>query len=200
MRRLLNLALALGLVAAACSPSSSSGATSTSTDDTPTSQPATTTTSSAGAGGPDCLVGTWVLDTDSFVEALAEAYAESGIGVTEVTAGGGSFTMTLDADGSMESEREEWGFGVVMAEGTFNIVIDGRETGTWSADDSTMTVDTTDSDLSVSATVEADGQSIDIPSSPVEVPDTIASDSEYSCEGDVLTVVNDGFTSVMNRS
>jgi hypothetical protein len=52
----------------------------------------------------------------------------------------------------------------------------------------------------VSATVEADGQSIDIPSSPVEVPDTIASDSEYSCEEDVLTVVNDGFTSVMNRS
>lgn len=216
MRNLSKVSIVLALALAACGPSGGDASTTTVGGDTTTSSSSAETTTSApapsttvestdptaaptGAGGPDCLVGTWELDSDAFIEGLAELFASAEMGATEVTGIGGVFSTELSADGSARAVREGWGFTIQSDEGNVTIEINGEETGTWAADDATVTLDLTSSNLTVDSRVEVDGQVIDLPSSPVEVPETIATASEYMCDGDTLTITNDSITSVMTR-
>jgi hypothetical protein len=120
----------------------------------------------------------------------------------EVSALDGSFTVELGADGSLEAERDEWGFRITMPEGVFIIEINGTEMGTWSADDSTLTVTTDVSNIDVSGAIEVDGEVIAMPEGqmPIEPPQGIATGSDYSCSGDVTTLTNGGVESVLNRA
>ena len=54
--------------------------------------------------------------------------------------------------------------------------------------------------MSVSATIEADGQSFELPTSPVEVPEAIAEASTYQCDASTLTVNTDEFTFTLDRA
>lgn len=227
MRRISTLAFLLALLTAACAGSSEE-TTTTATPETSTTEveieqttttapPETTTTAQPGSttslpetttsvepvtGIDDCLVGTWVVDNDTFAENFGPIFAEAGMPDAEVTVLDGTFTVELDADGSMTAERDGWGFDIVTAEGTVTIEIDGTETGTWAADGSTMTVETGESDIAVNSSVEVDGQVIEIPEgqAPVEAPTGIASNSEYTCSGDTVTLVNEGVESVLTRA
>lgn len=215
MRNLSTLVIISGLVVAACS--GASGDTTTSTDDVTTSTVAATTTTVPGpttttqavtttppatGGGSDCLVGSWILDSEAFVENFDAIFADAGMPDAEVSALDGSFTVDLGADGSLEAERDEWGFRISMPEGVFIIEINGTETGTWSADDSTMTVTTDVSNIEVSAAIEVDGEVIAMPEGqmPIEPPQGIATGSEYTCSGDVLTLTNAGVDSRLDRA
>lgn len=215
MRNLSTLVIISGLVVAACS--GASGDTTTSTDDVTTSTAAATTTTVPGptttqavtttqppatGGGSDCLVGSWILDSEAFVENFDAIFADAGMPDAEVSALDGSFTVDLGADGSLEAERDEWGFRISMPEGVFIIEINGTETGTWSADDSTMTVTTDVSNIEVSAAIEVDGEVIAMPEGqmPIEPPRGIATGSEYTCSGDVLTLTNAGVESRLDRA
>lgn len=222
MRRVLVLALSVLLVMTACSPADEAGDESTtSSTGTETTQPApqatttteaaavattteapeaTTTTEAQSAGGEECLVGTWVLDSDAFVENFASIFASQGMPEAEVDALDGSFTVEMNADGSYTGVRDQWGFSIMSDEGNIVIEINGEETGTWSADGSTLNITQDDSNLTVDATVEVDGEVFPMPESPVDVPPGIATDSSYTCSGDVLTVTNEGVESVLNRS
>lgn len=176
--------------------------TTTAAADTTTTAPSetTTTAASSGAGGPDCLVGTWELDNESFVEAIRTAFDQPGMNLESVEPAGGTYTVELGADGEFSGTRDEWGFVIAMAEGTLDILINGTESGTWSADDSTLTVNSTGADVDVSMTMEVDGVTTELPSSSADVPGAMQTASSYSCEGDTLSVTSEGVTTVMNRA
>lgn len=218
MRRLSILAAVLGLILAACGggdgeaeTSTTVGAETTTTagsEPTTTASPDTTTTAAeqttttaavVGGGGADCLVGTWMLDTNLFMENMLEIFAQADMGDAEVSALDGTFTVQMNADGSLSAVRDAWGFQVVTSEGTVTIEINGEEVGTWSADDTTLNVQTDTSDLTVDSKIEVDGQVLPIPSSPVDVPEGLATGSTYDCSGDTLTITNEGVESVLTR-
>lgn len=217
VRNLPTLVLVLSVVVVGCSGSSGETTTTSAAEATTTSVPATSTTTapttttsittpsttpSPGGGGSGCLVGDWVLDSEAFVENFDSIFADAGMPDAEVAPLGGSFTVELSADGSLEAEREEWGFRITTPDGTVIIEINGTETGTWSADESTLTVDTDVSEIEVSAAIEVGGEVIEMPEGqmPIEPPEGIATGSEYTCSGDVLTLSNAGVESVLNRA
>jgi hypothetical protein len=173
--------------------------TSTTVGDTSTSAE-TSTTAGGSAGGDDCLVGTWVLDDEAFFEQVFADMDEEGFG--DVTAVGGSFTTVLDADGSVEAIRADWGFSVDTEEGMFNIVINGTQTGTWETDGSTLLLTLDEgSGFDVEATVVVDGEEIVLPAAPMDVPaEALASSSEFTCSADALAVTSDGITSEFERA
>lgn len=214
MRNVITVVIALGLVSAACAESPSgvtstsvTGATTTTASADPTTADTAETTTTAGsqpgAGGSDCLVGTWVLDSETFVENFDGIFADAGMPGTEVTALEGTFIVEMGADGSLSATRDGWGFNIATGEGTVILEINGTETGTWSADDSTLTVDTDTSDVDMNAAIEVDGEMLEMPAEyqpEFEVPRGIASGSSYTCSGDVLTLINAGVESELHRA
>lgn len=218
MRKLVTLMLVLGMLTVACG-GNGEGATTTSSpaepptseDAPPTTEPVETTTTEAAdvtttaapsAGGDDCLVGTWTLDSEAFVENFDEIMADAGMADSEVTALDGTFTVEMNSDGTYLAVRDEWGFNMATPQGTVILEINGDETGTWSTDGSTLSIDPEQSDLTVDASVEVDGETFPLPGSdvPIEAPPGLATNSEFDCSGDVLTVSNEGVESVLNRS
>ena len=223
MRRLSILLLVTSLVLAACGGSGDEGTTTTAAADdasttleeettttaapepTTTTEAETTTTTTAGetaSGTDDCVVGTWTLDSEAFVENFEPLFEDAGIPDADVSALDGDFIVELGADGSLTGTRDGWGFDIDTGQGVVTLEINGTETGTWSAEGSTMTVNIDESDVTVSSTIEVDGQVIEMPQDqiPVETPPGIASNSEYTCSGDVLTLTNEGIETVLNRS
>jgi hypothetical protein len=215
MKRTFSILFVASLVVAACggeggdttTSAASSASTTTSPEegstttagDTSTSAE-TSTTGGGSAGGDDCLVGTWVLDDEAFFEQVFADMDEEGFG--DVTAVGGSFTTVLDANGSVEAVRADWGFSVDTDEGMFNIVINGTQTGTWETDGSTLLLTLDEgSGFDVEATVVIDGEEVVLPAAPMDVPaEALSSSSEFSCSGDSLAVTSDGITSEFERA
>lgn len=231
MRRILALTLVVGLTLAACGGSGTEETTTTADDaatetttaadeSTTTAVPEATTTTVAestttvdeattttggtatGSGGDDCLVGTWVLDSEAFVEAFSSIFSEQGMPEADVSALDGTFTVEMNSDGTYDAVRDGWGFAVATDEGTVMIEINGTESGTWATEGDILTINGDISDLTVNSSVEIDGQVVPMPENqmPVDTPPGIATDSTYTCSGDVLTLTNDGIESVMNRA
>lgn len=220
MRRILALLLTVALLAAACGGDGSEETTTTAddsadttaapdttepADDTTTTEAraATTTTQAAegGGGGEGCIAGTWELNNEAFLEQMTDLFSQEGMPEADVgMIEGGTFTVDLGADGSLNSMRENWGFDVMTAEGNVQIVINGTESGTWSADGTTMTIDITDSDLVSDTNIVVDGQEVPLPGgAPVDVPEGFATESEYTCSDDTLSLTNAGIVSELNR-
>lgn len=218
MRRLLFLAMTLSLLVAACADSSGDTTTTTSEETattvadattstdagtTTTSEADTTTTSGEVAGGTDeCLVGKWVLDTEAFVENLSSFFQDAGMPDAEISALDGDYTVEMSAEGTFTGTREIWGFVIETGQGNFAIEFNGIETGTWTADGSTLSVENRSSDIDISTTVGSGGQEVELPQSqfPIETPEGISSNNDYDCSGDVLTLTNSGIESTLNRS
>jgi hypothetical protein len=185
--------------AAATATTAASTDTTAADETTTTAAEAATTTVAIAAGGPACLVGTWLIDSDGFLESLRQVFADEAAG-GEISEIKGAYTIEMAADGTLNGERDEWGFVVLTAEGTVDLTMDGTETGTWTATDDAITVEITTSDMSVSVTVSSGGQTFTLDDSPVDVPEVITSASQYSCDGDSLSVVSDGVTFVLIRA
>ncbi|MEX2133361.1 MAG: hypothetical protein WEB67_04385 [Acidimicrobiia bacterium] len=215
MKSRLSLLFAVCLVVVACGGDSSETTTTlaaeetttpaaaeTSTTGETTTSAAETTTTVAASGGDDCLVGSWVLDDQAFFDQVFAEMDEETTGFGEVTSVGGAFTTTFDSDGSIEAVRDDWGFSVATEEGTFNIVINGTQTGNWETDGSTLLLTLDEGDVfDVEASVVVDGEEIDLPSAPMELPsEALASSSEFSCSGDELSVTSEGITSEFDRA
>lgn len=197
----------------ACTSSDGTGDTTTTstsqppappgTTTAPTTAPSDTTTSApSSAGGDECLLGTWTLDSNAFVENFDEIMTQAGIPDTEVTALDGSFIVEMSADGTYSAVRDGWGFRMVMADQTIVIEINGEETGTWATEGSTLIIDPLESDLTVTPSMELNGEVVPLPAGaiPVTAPPGIASGSDFDCSGDVLTLTNTGVVSVLSRN
>ncbi|MGD2042878.1 MAG: hypothetical protein PVJ28_04450 [Acidimicrobiia bacterium] len=223
MRRLLTLLMSVGLIVAACSSAdegadestttaahgsetteaASDETTTTEAEDEPTTTAAaetTTTAAPASAGGPSCIEGDWLFGTEGFVEAMRSAMTAQDLEGTDIASTDGTYTISFASDGTYTGVREDWGWSVATPDGTIVIAVSGEETGMWSADDSTITVTIEASDVQVSASVEADGQTFELPNSPVEVPEAIAESSSYQCDSDTLTVTTGEFTFQLDRA
>ena len=179
-------------------PGTTTTAAATAGDDTTTTAADITTTTEVAAGGADCVVGSWVIDSDAFLESLRDVFADEATG-GEVTEINGIYAVEMAADGTFTGERDEWGFTVLTAEGTVEIAMDGTETGTWSAAEDNITVETNTSAVNVSVTVTSGDQVFTLTDSPVDIPDVITSAAEYTCAGDVLTVTSDDVQFVLTR-
>ncbi|MFZ0013352.1 MAG: hypothetical protein WAL25_04470 [Acidimicrobiia bacterium] len=220
MRKLALFSVFVGLLLAACSPGDAAGDTTTSlaaevttsesgsTDTTEPPPEATTTTmadeetttTAAATGGASCVEGSWVFGAETFLAAMESAMTDADMAGAEVEPTDGTYTVTFEPDGTFTGVRDEWGFAVDSPDGRIVIEMDGTETGTWSADGSTMTVQMDVSDVQVSARVEADGQSFELPTSPVQVPEAIAESSPYQCDSDTLSVNTGEFMFVLDRA
>lgn len=74
------------------------------------------------------------------IESLSATFAQEGF-TGEVTANEGDYLVTINADGSLQVERDNWGFSVATPDGTFILTVDGTDEGTWSADDASISRD-----------------------------------------------------------
>lgn len=218
MKSRLSLLFAVCLVVAACNgdssdttttldaeetTTSSAGETSTTgADMTTTTDTGDTTTTAGATGGDNCVVGSWVLDDQAFFDQVFAEMDEETTGFGEVTSVSGSFITTLSADGSVEAVRDDWGFSVETEEGTFNIVINGTQTGTWETEGSILALTLDEgSGFDVQASIVVDGEEVVLPSAPEDVPsEALSSSSEFSCSGDELSVTSEGITSEFDRT
>jgi hypothetical protein len=176
---------------------------------TTTEAPTTTTTTEAptttqAAVGADCLVGTWELDSEAFIEQIFAAADETGfedLGEVTVSHGGGSFVVTMNADGSYVGDRDNWQIRLSAAEGTFVTTLNGEEAGTWSTEGDELTVTSESSSLQVSFAAEVDGVLQEL---PFGGPETVASrelggTGPFTCDDDTLQVMFEGGTSTFAR-
>lgn len=154
----------------------------------------------APAAGDDCLVGTWVLDNESFLEGYTAVLAESGMDDAEVDDLGGTYTIDMHPDGSFTADREDWGYSVTAQGETFVLTANGGETGTWFADGSTITITTDVSNVTVDMSRVVDGEQIPLPGSQsaFDAP-SIATTSDYGCSADITTVIAENGSYVMHR-
>ncbi len=213
------LLAAIALIVAACGGSSEStttteaivagGSTETTTTESPTTTAApttteapTTTTTEAAAGGSDCLVGTWELDSAAFIEQIFSVAAEGetgfeDLGDVEVSHGGGSFTVTMNADGSFVGDRDNWQIRVSAADGVFVNTLDGEETGTWSTDGDQLTIVSESSTIEVSFAAEIDGELQPLPFGGTQTVATreLGGAGPYTCDDNTLEVTLGGGTS-----
>lgn len=206
------IVIALGLAAVACNGEGADGTSTTTAGPGTTAEAAETTTAAAetttttapaaAGGGSGCLVGTWVLDSEAFVAEMAEIFAGAGMPDADIAPLEGDFTVEFSEDGTLRAVREQWGFEIGAVDSTFRIEVNGEETGTWSADDTTLSVSTDVSDLIANSSIIVDGQELPMPPGleAPGIPETIASESDYSCDGDVLTISSEGVTSTFNRA
>ncbi len=216
MRRSSTIFLALALVLAACSPSDGDDGTTTTADagsEATTTQPQpdetttteaeveTTTTQAEATGGSSCVEGDWLLSAENFTSVMEQAASETAeVGDAEIIPAEGTYVVTMAPDGTFTGVRDDWGFSVETADGSFEIRMNGTESGTWSADDTTITVTVATSDVTVDASASFDGQTINLPESPVDVPDAIAESSTYTCNDDQLAVTTEGVTITLDRA
>ncbi len=216
MKKSLAITFVLGLLVTACggdtadtttttvsgeSTTTVAETTTTGADTTTTIGETTTTLGSTGGGGEDCVVGEWVLDDQAFFDAVFAEFAEEEEFEEFSINEDGEFRVTLNSNGSVSAARNDWGFSISTTEGTFNIVVNGEQTGTWEVNGSMLALNLDGgSGFDVKTTVEVDGQLIDLPTSPVDVPtESLSSSSDFECDGNTLSVTAEGITSNFNR-
>ncbi|CAN5316694.1 hypothetical protein BH18ACT5_BH18ACT5_03390 [soil metagenome] len=168
------LFVVLGVVVIGCSSGGSptttaataitAGATTTATE-APTTTEADTTTTAAATGGASvgCVLGDWVLDTESFELSMESAMvASGGEAIVNVTAGGGN--LTFSDDGSAAGAYEELTLSIELGTDlpTMGLVLSGDIAGTWAleGDSLTLTPDET-SNFEISASIA--GQTVPVP-------------------------------------
>lgn len=212
MKRIFLTVVLVSLIAAACGGTTSDTTTTTAAGETTTTEgqettsssaPSTTSTSvpAATGGDADCLEGDWVLDNEAFVsQVFTDVGGEEG-GFGEASPAGGDLGVSFDDDGSFAVTRDDWGFVVESEEGAFKILISGDQTGTWSVDGDVLTISLDEGPPpEVTTSLIVDGQEVQMPQSPIEVPaEAFSSSSTFGCDGDTFSVSTDEFTSTFNR-
>ena len=197
------LALAGVLTLTACSGSSSAGSTETpkpekSASATPEAEPTETPEpTEEPLAGAECLEGTWGADLDSVKQAALEAFGNAELAPTmEIT---GDSTTTFDGSAmtaqynqqSMTMSMDVEGQSMVIA-----LVLDGTVAGTYTATDTTVTVndvDTSGFTFTTSATV--DGEVLEMPADD-DLTSTLGAaaggTSAYTCDATTLTLTPEG--------
>jgi hypothetical protein len=166
--------------------------TATAVDD-----PSTTVTVTVNVVDAVCLVGTWRIRSQEFFDGLSASVAELGA----ITFRSGEYRIVIREDGSFSGIRDAWTFAVSAPEGNVVVTITAEDGGTWSASDTTLTVNDIAGPSTVTGGIEAGGQFIPLPGGAVQVPPGagVSGSGPFTCSGDVLTVEVNGFTTTMDR-
>lgn len=137
----------------------------------------------------DCVVGTWRLRSQEFLDQIVQAYGDGSISYQ-----GGEYVTTFGEDGQFRGERRAWRFAIATDGQQIGVTIDSVETGTWTLDPAgtLLQIDESDSDATVAMTLNGDpfpigAQSFSSPS---------VGSAAFDCAGDVLTmtITDDGAT------
>lgn len=133
----------------------------------------------------ECVVGTWRLQTQPFLDQIM-ALIPMDMQAVDL---GGDYMLEFRADGTFEGRREAWTFGVTTPQGVARTRIDSVERGTWGVSGGNqLFIDETSSEVSVEATVEAAGQVMRLPSGPVDDAGISSGRGPYTCDADTLTI------------
>lgn len=148
----------------------------------------------------DCLVGTWRLRSDEFLnDVMAMGGAEGFANITTVD---GQYILRLDRDGSMLSVRDGWTWRASTPMGDSFVRIDASVTGTWSATADTIEIVDEGGATEVSTWVEIDGQRMALPGGSIGMAgqdEGFAGVAGYVCDARTLAISSDGFTSRFDR-
>ena len=212
------LIMSLMLVVAACSSDAddpttttapASGTTETTTTTaapsttSTTAAPAETTTTTTAAPSSDlttCVIGVWELDSATFLELIAaELAGEQGLGEFEF--GGGSYSLTVAADGTFIDERSDWTLLVTSDFGDLQITINDRNEGTWTIDGDVLSTALQTGDAP-EITFLLDGEPVEFPggAAPVQPPAVEFTGATVTCSDDQLSASFEGFTSTWTRT
>lgn len=161
----------------------------------PEEEPATTppaATTTAPTTGEACLVGTWRLRDQPFLDQLT-AQEDTAGQIEFVEHRGGSYTASIAADGTFLGERDDWQFAFGTIQGTIITTVSSTDPGTWTTDGERITIDADAGDLTVQLQIEQNGVVVDIPtgSSPTIGTDALSGSGPYACDGDLLRIVVD---------
>jgi len=192
-KRLLTACL---LLIAACAGSGDASST--------TAHPATTTNTTAVRSGvaDGCVVGSWLLDLDSFVAAFEATLRATGR-TPDVSVNSGSATITFEENGHVagifENLTVQTEFG---KDSSFNTILAGEIIGTWSVQESKLVLSpdieqtTFGADTPIEITDPPDsgvyyfevGPDLQVLQRSYPLPIGSASPSIISCHGDTLTI------------
>jgi hypothetical protein len=158
--------------------------TDASADDTGSSQPASTPPPPGGSStvpaapsdtDDDCLVGTWRLLGQPYLESLVRAVDDVGQ-IESVQERGGQYVFVFGADGSFVGRREAWSSGLGTIQGTIVTTITSDEPGTYRTDGDVVTIESTPNEPIITIRLEeisgsvrdvAPGETLTIGTDPV---------------------------------
>lgn len=181
-------------------PATDSDPSDTTTTATPSTTTIPPTTSTAVAEGADCIPGSWVLESQPFIESIMAAAGEAFPPGGSFAYEGGTYGMTINADGTYVSTRAEWSLRATTPEASVLIVFNGVQTGEATWDDLIVSADEQTNTTQVQLYASVNGQEFAIPGGSTIDTETFDAEATYECVGDQLRMTSDGVTSVWNRT
>ncbi len=141
--------------------------------------------------GKECLPGNWIFDNDGFEKFLGSLSGNFNIAVS------GNVILTLRADGSTQTNYDQWTHNISAGEGQAIVVRNGVDKGNYTFSPSgTMSMTDTSIGSITTMTINAGGQKI---TQSVEPEPSVFSQGAFVCNGDKLDITVDGYTAEMNR-
>lgn len=205
------IAAVVVLVAAACSSTSTDTTTtttvegaeaSTTSSAAPDTTAATTTTTVPVASGnlAECVLGTWELDSQNFLDQISEGIAGEE-NLAEFTYLGGAYQMAMKPDGSITSSMIDWSFGTVTDFGSLDMTMNHTQEGTYTVDGDTMSTNIPGGGDLADIEFSVDGQPFEFPAGimPVDPPDVTFGTASPDCGDTTMSIAVDNFTSIWNR-
>lgn len=136
-----------------------------------------------------CLVGRWSLRAEPFFSQIS-ALADKG--TTKYISG--EYLITMDENGGFQAQRIALLLEIEFEGQLMMIQIDSKESGTFVVEDDMLTINETQSDSVVEATIPGVGAV----SLPVSAPNGVSGTGPYVCVDDVIEVNMDGVTSTLD--
>jgi hypothetical protein len=167
--------------------------TSTTTTTTTTSTTTTTTTTTTVPPAPgECLIGTWSLRSQEFLDEIAAAIPPEMTGGAAVDWKyvSGEYLITMNADGTTRGQRLAWTHRLSTPQGALVTTIDSDDPGTYTVDGNAITVLDSASEATVRLQIEIGGVLQDLPIGGTQTvgTDAISGSGTFECAGDVLSI------------
>lgn len=134
----------------------------------------------------DCLVGEWLLDNESWLEATGSLYESDGATATIY----GETRMTLQADGTVTQVYDEWTIRASQSGSTSTITRDGTDLGLWTLNGDVLELEDTEIGSSMIMVLDSpDGRyEMDM---TLDIEDSAVQSLRTSCTAQTLTALTD---------
>jgi hypothetical protein len=165
---------------------------------TPTSAPTPTTaapTTSPELTAGDCIPGTWLLDSATFIESIVDTVGAGADFAYE----SGTYNIVVAADGTYTSNRVDWTLRASSPQGSILIVFNGVQTGVVTWDDVIVSADEQTNTTAVQMYADIGGGLQAIPGGTTINTETLDAAAPYECVGDTLSINANGANSVWHR-
>jgi hypothetical protein len=152
----------------------------------------------AGTGdtaGSGCLIGTWELRSQEFLDQLATASED----LLRVEHEAGTYRVAFADDGTFRDLRQGWTFRGVTVDGDVITTIEADRTGPYTLGETTIELGRAEGPSSLRIQVEVGGVLTDLPAPAGGADDVSGATGTYECGGDLLTIEAGSRTSTFDR-